>query len=250
MKWVNDWFIAWSLLRQYQALASPLLLCLPSVPISIKLTQLLSLFANVYVVSGTSFNLATNPLGPRVSYISPGEAAKQVRDLQRSRATLICFTDQGSLERAQTIRVDFMHRQCEFGFIEYLLAAKSGSQFHVLCGHDRQLQFLAHDASVGDSTKITADNIQAYMAGLIGHLATSIQMFRTDWVAQGQMLYRQVRPRRLLLLAPLLEVEGIARISMRNEEQCGRLDAKACISKIDVLRAALNEQIKTVSSSI
>ena len=249
MKWLNEWLTTCSLLRQYRALGCPFMLCLPSIPISIKLTQLLSFFAKVYVVSGTSFNLATNPLGPRVNYLSPGEAAKQVKDLQKSRATLICFTDQGGLARTQTITVDFMHRQCEFGFIEYLLAAKSGSQFHVLGGHDGQLQLLAHDALV-DSTKITADNIRAHMTGLLSHLATSIQMFRTDWVAQGQMLYRQVRPRRLLLLAPLLEVEGIARISMRNEEQCGRIDAKAFISKIAVLRATLNEQIKTVSSSI
>ncbi len=250
MKWLNDWFIALSLVHQYRALGCPFLLCLPSIPTCIKLTKLLSFFAKVYVVSGTSFNRATNPLGPRISYLSPGEATKQVRDIQKSRAILICFTDQGSLERTQTISVDFMHRQCEFGFIEYLLAAKSGSQFHVLCGHDGQLQLLVHDASVDDSTKVTADNIRAYMASLIGHLATSIQMFRTDWIMQGQLLYRQARPRRLLLLAPLLEVEGIARIGMRHEKQCGRLEAEAFISKIDALRATLTEQIKAISSSL
>jgi hypothetical protein len=250
MKWLNDWLIALSLLRQYRALGYPFLLCLPSIPISIKLTQLLSLFTKVHVVSGTIFNLETNTLGSRVNYLSPLEAARQVSDIQKSRAALICFTDQGSIKRTQTITVDFMRRQCEFGFIEYLLAAKSGSQFHVLCGYDEHLQFLAHDASVGDSTKITADNIRAYMAGLLGHLATSIQMCRNDLILKGQLLYRQARPRRLLLMAPLLEIEGMARISMRNNELPEYSEAAACINKINVLRAALTEKIKSGSISI
>lgn len=250
MKRLHEWFIAVSLFRQYRALGCPLLLCLPSIPISIKLTQLISFFVKVYVVSGTNFSRVTNPLGPMVNYLSPGEAAKQVRDIQKSRATLICFTDQGGLERTQTITVDFMRRQCDFAFIEYLLAAKSGCQFHVLGARDERLHFLINDASVGDATKITVDNIKSYMAGLLDHLATSIQMFLTDWLVHGQLLCRQARPRRLLLLAPLLEAEGIARISMRNEEHCGRPEAEAFVSKIDALRATLTEQIKTVSSSL
>jgi hypothetical protein len=250
MKSLNEWFIAMSLFRQYRALRYPLLLCLPSIPISIKLTQLLGFFARVNVVSGTNFNLAKNPLGSGVNYLSPGEAAKRVWDIQKSRAILVCFTDQGSLERTQPVTVDFMHRQCEFGFVEYLLAAKSNSRFHVLCVHDGRLQFLAHDASIGDSTKITADNIRAYMKGLLGQLATSIQMFRTDWIAQGQLLYRQARPRRLLLLAPLLEAEGIARINMRNKGLKARSETEAFVMRVEALRATLTEQIKTVSSSL
>jgi hypothetical protein len=250
MKWLNEWFIAVSLFRQYRALGCPLLLCLPSIPISIKLTQLLSFLAKVYVVSGTNFNHSTNPLGPGINYLSLGEAAKQVRDIQKSRAILICFTDQGGIERTQTITVDFMRRQCDFTFIEYLLAAKSGCQFHVLGACDGRLKFLIHDASAGDATKISVDNIKAYMAGLLDHLATSIQMFLTDWLVHGQLLYRQARPRRLLLLTPLLEAEGIARMSMRNEEHCGRSEAEAFVRKIDALRATLTEQIKTVSSSL
>jgi hypothetical protein len=247
MKWLNEWLIAMSLFRQYRALGCPFLLCLPSIPISIKLTQLLSSFAKVYVISGTNFNHVTNPLGHKVTYLSPGEAAKQVRDIQKSRATLICFTDQGSIERTQPITVDFMCRQCEFGFVEYLLAAKSGTKFYVLGGCDGRPQFLMHDASVGDATKITVENIRAYMAGLLGLLATSIQMCRTDWAAHGQLIHRQVRSRRLLLLTPLLEVEGMARIRMRNEELSGRSESEVLINKINSLRTLLSEQIKTAS---